>query len=128
MIHVRRGVPRRHPSPFCAENANNVRRLCWRESVALTVSHPRPLGRREGRKGGRGGGWGGVTLGSVDTVGGRGKEERGGGGWETRTHIREEPARVCVCVVHMRASERVVELGHSRHVSPRLQRRQAKLT
>lgn len=102
MIHVQRGLR----SPLCAENANNVRCLCWRESVALTVSHPSLLGRREGRngdvEGGREGGMEeGSTLGSVGSVGGRGKEEQGGRGRgelaRTSGKSRRTRVRVCVC-------------------------------
>lgn len=136
MIHVRRGVPPPPTplprSPFCAENANNVRCLCWRESVALTVSHPSPLGRKEGRKEGGAGREGGKEHTGECRVSRRKREgrARGGGGSHAHPGRAGVLARACLRarVVHMRASECVVELGHSRHVSPRLQRRQAKLT
>lgn len=47
VIHVWRGVS----LPVCAENANNVRCLGWRESITLTVSHLCPLGRKGARLG-----------------------------------------------------------------------------
>lgn len=61
-----------------------------------------------------------------------GRARGGEGGSHAHPGRADVLARASVClrvrVVHMRASECVVELGHSRHVSPRLQRRQAKLT
>lgn len=82
-------------------NANNVCCLGWRESITLTVSHVCPLGET--------------------THAGESDELR----WRKRKEECEQERPACT---FCRNSVCAMKLGHSRHVSPRLQCRQAKLT